>query len=117
MKILKTYNQIFEGYKLSDLSVGDYVILKAPDHIPGFSENQYKVSKYFFSHNVGVITGFDGGDIFVKFYNEPSVISTYLFNEKHEVTAELSDILYHDTDSDKLIRSLSILEKEKKFNL
>lgn len=117
MKTLKTYNQLFENYKLSDLSVGDYVILKAPEHIPGFTENHYKISNYFFTHNIGVITRFDGGDIYVKFFNVASVISTYLFNENNEINAELSDILYQDPDADNLMRTLKILDKQNKFNI
>jgi len=117
MKNIKTYNQLFEIYKLSDLNVGDYVILKAPEYIPGFTKNQYKISKYFFTHNIGIITKFDGSDIYVKFYNVASIISTYLFNENNELIAELSDILYHDIDADRLIKLLNINNKQNKFNI
>jgi len=117
MKILKTYQELLENYKLSDLSVGDYLILKSPEHIPGFSKNQYTVSEYFFSHNIGTITKIEGGDIYVKFHNAPTQISRYLFNENNEITAELSDILYQDSDVDSLWKTLDLIKIKNKYKI
>jgi len=100
MKLLKTYNQIFENTNINNISVGYFVILKSPKHIPGFSKKQYSISEYFFKNNIGVITKINGGDIYVKYYNTPSLISSNLFNDDNEVIADNNDIMYYNKDLD-----------------